>query len=62
MIAGVLVELVIVLVVLGLGLWLINQYVPMAPPIKTILNVIVILIVFVWLLKVLGVISTVPLR
>jgi len=34
-----LIGLILILVILGVGLYLINTYVPMAPPIKTILNV-----------------------
>jgi hypothetical protein len=48
-----LLSLVIILVVLGVALWLINVYVPMAPTIKTILNVVVGLIVFLWVLRML---------
>jgi len=54
---GLLIEIVIVLVIVGVVLYLINTYIPMAPPIKTILNVIVILIVCLWLLSVLGLFS-----
>ncbi len=52
-----LISVVIVLVVVGFLLWLINTYVPMASPIKTILNLVVIIVVVVWLLQVFGVIS-----
>jgi hypothetical protein len=50
-----LINLIIVLLVVGVALYLINTYVPMAPPIKTILNVVVILVVCLWLLGILGV-------
>ena len=50
-----LINLVIVLIVVGVGLYLINTYVPMAPAIKTILNVVVILVVCLWLLSAFGV-------
>jgi hypothetical protein len=49
------VQLLIVFIVFGVGLWLINTYVPMAAPIKTIMNVVVILILVIWLLSVFGV-------
>jgi hypothetical protein len=39
------ISLLFVLIVLGVGLYLLNQYVPMAPPIKTIVNVVVVLFV-----------------
>ncbi len=51
-----LISIVIVLVVVGFLLWLINTYVPMAGPIKTILNVVVIIAVILWLLSAFGII------
>jgi hypothetical protein len=45
-----LIEIIIVLVVVGLALWLINNYVPMDPKIKQILNVVVVILVVLWLL------------
>lgn len=50
-----LITIVITLVVVGFLLWLINTYVPMARPIKTILNAIVIIVVILWLLSALGI-------
>lgn len=50
-----LISLIIVLVVVGFLLWLINTYVPMARPIKTILNVVVVIVVILWLLSALGI-------
>ena len=49
-----LVTLVIILILIGVGLWLINTYVPMAAPIKTILNVVVIIVVILWVLQLFG--------
>ena len=46
-----LINLVLVLIVVGVGLWLINQYIPMASSIKTILNVVVVVAVCVWILQ-----------
>jgi len=43
----------ITLVVAGFALWLINR-IPMQSTIKTIVNVVVVLIVVIWLFKVLG--------
>jgi hypothetical protein len=50
-----LLSIVIILVIVGVGLYLINRYVPMAEPIKTILNIVVIVFVCIWLLRLLGV-------
>jgi hypothetical protein len=49
-----LIQIVIVLVVVGVALWLINTYIPMASAIKSILNLVVVIAVCIWLLKVLG--------
>jgi hypothetical protein len=55
-----LIGLIITLVVVGVLLWLLNNYVPMDPKIKTILNVVVVIFVVIWLLQAFGVLG--PLR
>jgi len=52
-----LINIVIVLVVVGVALWAINNYIPMAAPIKTILNLVVVIVVCLWLLQVFGIIG-----
>jgi hypothetical protein len=52
-----LIHVVIVLVVVGVVLWLVNSYIPMAGSIKTILNAVVIIVVVLWLLSVFGLIG-----
>ena len=52
-----LIQLLVVLVVVGVVLWLINNYVPLQPPFRTVINVIVILILCLWLLSVFGIVS-----
>ena len=49
-----LINLVIALIVVGMGLWLINRFIPMASSIKTILNVVVVVAVCVWVLQAVG--------
>lgn len=49
-----LLNLIVPLVVVGVVLWLINQYIPMASSIKRILNVVVVVIVAVWVLQAMG--------
>jgi predicted membrane protein len=49
-----LINVVLVLLVVGILLWLINTYVPMAGSIKTILNVVVVIAVCVWVLQAFG--------
>jgi hypothetical protein len=45
----------VTLVIVGLCLYLAETYVPMSPPIKTILRVVVVLLIILWLLQVFGV-------
>jgi len=49
-----LLNVVVVLVVIGVVLWLINSFIPMASSIKSILNVVVVVAVVVWVLKAVG--------
>lgn len=45
-----LISLIIVLIVIGLLLWLINNFIPMEPSIKQILNVVVVIAVVLWII------------
>jgi hypothetical protein len=49
-----LITVLIVLIVAGVLLWLVNSYIPMDGKIKRILNIVVVIIVVIWLLKVFG--------
>lgn len=51
-------NIIIVLVVVGVALWLINNYIPMDSKIKNILNLVVVICVVIWLLKAFGVINS----
>jgi len=53
-----LVQLVMVLIVVGVLLWLVNRFIPMASSIKSILNAVVIIGVVLWLLNVFGLFSS----
>jgi len=53
-----LVNVVFFLIVIGVILWLINRFIPMAGSIKSILNAVVVIAVIVWLLNVFGFMST----
>jgi hypothetical protein len=55
-----LVGIVGVLVVVGLIMWMINTYIPMAAGIKSVLNIVVFLVVAVWLLQGFGIIGNIP--
>ncbi len=51
-------QVIVVLIVVGVILWLINRFIPMAGSIKTILNAVVVIAVVLWLLTVFGVIGS----
>lgn len=48
---------IVTLVIIGFILWLINTYIPMASSIKTILNIVVVILVILWLLQGFGIIG-----
>jgi hypothetical protein len=52
----------LVLIVLGVVLYLVKAYVPMDPPIRTVLTVVVVLALCIWLLRVFGVANVPALR
>ena len=52
-----LIHVILILVVVGFALWAINTYIPMAKPVKTILNIVVVVALCMWLLQVFGVIG-----
>jgi hypothetical protein len=49
-----LVQVLLTLIVVGVILWLINRFIPMASSIKSILNGVVVICVVVWLLDAFG--------
>lgn len=49
-----LVQLVLYLIVIGVLLWLVNTFIPMARSIKSILNAVIVVAVVVWLLNIFG--------
>jgi hypothetical protein len=51
------IQLIVILALIGVIMWLINTYLPMAAPWKQILNVVVIIATVLWLLNVFGVFS-----
>jgi hypothetical protein len=53
-----LLTILIVLIVVGVLLWLINNYIPMDRKIKNILNVVVVIVVIIWLLQVFGLLGS----
>jgi uncharacterized protein YhhL (DUF1145 family) len=57
-----LVDVVLVLILVGLFLWLVNTYIPMAGGIKSLLNIVVFVVVLVWVLQVFGLVGAIPIR
>ena len=55
-----LVNIVVILVVIGLVMWLINTYIPMAGAIKSLLNIVVFALVLIWILQTFGLIGAIP--
>lgn len=53
-----LVTVLLVLIVVGVILWLINNYIPMDRKIKNILNIVVVILVILWLLRAFGVLDS----
>ena len=54
-----LINLIVILVVVGVLLWLVNNYVPMDGKIKRILNIVVVVGVVLWLLQALGLMGSI---
>lgn len=52
-----LISLIVTLIVVGVLLWLANNYIPMDGKIKRILNVVVVICVVIWLLYAFGIIN-----
>ena len=55
-----LVNIVVILVVVGLVMWLINTYIPMAAAIKSLLNIVVFVVVLIWILQTFGLVGAIP--
>ena len=54
-----LLQIVLSLIVVGVLLWLVNSFIPMAASIKSILNAVVVIVVVVWLLGVFGLLDSI---
>jgi hydrogenase-4 membrane subunit HyfE len=52
-----LINVVVALIVVGVLLWLVNNYIPMDAKIKNILNIVVVIAVVLWLLSAFGVLG-----
>lgn len=54
-----LLNLIAVIVVFGVVLWLIDTFIPMPPSIKSLLNVLVLIILVIYILQFFGLIKTI---
>jgi hypothetical protein len=54
-----LLTIIIVLIVVGVLLWLVNNYIPMDGKIKSILNAVVVILVVLWLLQAFGLLGAI---
>jgi riboflavin transporter FmnP len=53
-----LMQVLVTLIVVGVLLWVVNRFIPMAGSIKSILNAVVVIGVVVWLLNVFGLVPS----
>ena len=54
------IQVVETLIVVGVLLWLVNRFIPMAGSIKSILNAVVVIAVIIWLLNGYGFLDSLP--
>lgn len=54
-----LINILVILIVVGVLLWIVNNYIPMDGKIKRILNVVVVVVVVIWLLQIFGIIGSI---
>ena len=50
-----LIQILVVLIIVGVILWMVQTYIPLAPPVKTLITVVVVLILCLWLLRIFGI-------
>jgi len=53
-----LLRVIVTLIVVGILLWLVNRFIPMASSIKSILNAVVVIGVVLWVFSVLGLLAS----
>jgi len=52
-----LIHLIVVLIVVGVALWILNTYVPIAQPIRGIVSALIGLLALIWVLNVFGLLA-----
>ena len=51
------ISVLVVLVIVGVCLYLVQTYIPMAAPIKTVIRVVVVIVLVLWLLSLFGIVG-----
>lgn len=54
-----LLNLIAIIILFGIGLWLINAFIPMPAAIKSLLNILVLIVLIIYILQFFGVIKTI---
>lgn len=49
------IALILTLIVIGVCLYLVETYIPMSPPIKTVIRIVVVIVLVLWLLRLFGI-------
>ena len=52
-----LLQVIVTLIVVGILLWLVNRFIPMAGSIRSILNAVVVISVVLWILNIFGILA-----
>lgn len=52
-------NLIAVIIVFGVALWLVNVFIPMPPAIKSLLNILVLIVLIIYILQFFGLIKTI---
>ncbi|WP_058534824.1 Thivi_2564 family membrane protein [Legionella saoudiensis] len=55
-----LLNLIVVIIVFGVALWLINAFIPMPGAIKSLLNILVLIVLIIYILQFFGLIHILP--
>ena len=51
------ISILITLILVGVLLWFVQTYIPMAQPIKTLITVVVVIFVLLWLVQIFGIVD-----
>jgi len=52
-----LIHIALVLIVVGVLLWLVNRFIPMDAKIKSLLNIVVLIVMVIWVLQAFGILG-----